>query len=506
MSGKQSLARVPGGRLLLLPGSHLFPIEYLSDLRDATIFMAEDTGLSTSWRHHKQKIVMFLAAMRSHADALRVAGYTVEYHVLDGPTAGLSYEQRLERTIREREVRELVSFEIEDRSFDARVSAVCRAIGVPRRVLPSPMFLTRPGQLAEVLGGGRPRMADFYRWQRRRLGLLVDAKGQPEGGRWSFDTENRRRLPAGLRCPAPLRAPPTSHVHSVKRLVEECFGDHPGTLDQFAWPTTREGTLRWLDAFLEDRLSNFGPYEDAISSRERVLFHSQLSPMLNCGLLTPAEVVQRAVDRRSSVPLASLEGFVRQVIGWREYVRGVDLLYGERQAMANAFENTRRLRPSWWRGGTGVPPLDDLIESAQETGWAHHIQRLMVAGNIMTLAGVAPAEAYRWFMEMFVDSAEWVMGPNVFGMGIASDGGVMVTKPYVCGSNYMLKMSDYPRGAWCDGVDGLYWNFIDRHRDRLKANPRMANIVRSLDRLDSTRRARIESAGMELQERLTADR
>jgi len=492
-----------GKHLLLLPGSHLFPLQWLRPARGVPVFMAEDVGLCTSVRHHQQKIVLFLSAMRSHRDRLRRAGYEVIYHELTEEDA-LSYTERLDRELTRRGVRELITFEIEDRSFDSQIEELCARRRVRRRILPSPMFMTRPEEFRALIGPRRSaRMADFYRWQRLRTGILVEADGSPAGGRWSFDAENRKRLPAAVCIPPAPPARQTRHVLDVSRLVTERFGDHPGSVEGFCWPTTRAGALRWLDHFMEHRLPFFGPYEDAISSRSDVLFHSRLSPLLNCGLLTPREVVDRALARQPAVPLQSLEGFVRQVMGWREFVRGIDLVHGAKQAASNAWGHARRLRPCWWSGSTGVPPLDDLITAARRTGWAHHIQRLMVAGNIMTLCGVLPLDAWRWFMEMFVDSAEWVMGPNVFGMGICSDGGIFATKPYICGSNYLLKMSEYGRGPWCDALDGLYWGFIERNRGSLAQNPRMVQIVSSLTRITPSRRERIMNAGRALQDHLT---
>lgn len=491
--------------LFVLMGSHLFDLPHVEPFRGSPIFMAEDVGLCTVVRHHKQKLVLFLSAMRSQRDALRAAGHEVEYHALEDPDGETPFLDRLTEAINRRQVRTLVHFEVEDRFFDSQLRECADRLSLKRVVVPSPMFLTDEGQRAEMLRGNKPpRMGDFYRAQRLRLGLLLDTDKSPLGGRWSFDEDNRRRLPAAHRPVAASAEPATAHTKTVSALVNRRFGQHPGTTDGFAWPTTREAAMRWLDDFIRVRLGSFGPYEDAISTRDPVLFHSRLTPLLNCGLLTPREVIDCAIARQRDVPLQSLEGFVRQVIGWREFVRGVDQLFGERQASANAWEHTRTLRACWWEGDTGVPPLDDLIAATRATGWAHHIQRLMVAGNIMTLTGVRPDEAHRWFMEMFVDSAEWVMGPNVYGMGICSDGGLFATKPYICGSNYLLKMSDYTRGEWCDGLDGLYWGFVERNRDRLIRNGRMLNTVRSLDRLDPARRDRIMKAGEALRERLTA--
>lgn len=491
-------------RLVVILGSHLFDPVHLKGLEGSRVFMAEDLGLCTEIRHHQQKIVLFLSAMRSYRDVLFKRGFEVEYHELAGPTGELTYEERLWGAVERLGIQELVHFEIEDRPFAARMAAFAESRGLRRRVLDSPMFLTRIREF-EGFQGSRKRlhMADFYRWQRERLSILVGPDGEPAGGRWSFDTENRERLDDLTPIPGDPAHERTAHERDVIRLVEERFSGHPGRAAEFSWPTTHTGARAWLEHFIEHRLKLFGPYEDAISTRTEVAFHSRLTPMLNCGLLTPREVVDRVLGHQDSAPIASLEGFIRQVIGWREFIRCVDATVGEVQHERNAFGHTRRLAPCWWDATTGIPPLDDMIQTAIRRGWTHHILRLMVAGNIMTLTGVVPREALRWFTEMYVDSAHWVMGPNVLGMGICSDGGVFATKPYICGSNYILKMSDYKKGPWCDELDGLYWGFIERHRAALIRNPRMATVVRSLDRLGAERRERILAAGERARRRLT---
>ena len=296
----------------------------------------------------------------------------------------------------------------------------------------------------------------------------------------------------------------TAHADDVISLVERVFPGHPGKASEFAWPTTRAQARAWLDDFVANRLEQFGPYEDAMTTRSRTLFHSVLSPCLNIGLLTPDEVVSRAMEHAERLPLQSLEGFIRQVIGWREFVRGIYREYGDEQERANFWSHERELTKAWYEGTTGIPPLDDAIRTAQRLGWTHHIPRLMVLGNLMTLCEIRPQSAHRWFMEMFVDSSEWVMGPNVYGMGLFSDGGIFATKPYICGSNYLVKMSDYGKGPWCDVIDGLYWRFIDKHREFFAGNPRLALMPRALDRLDPQRRTRIFEAAAYFLETHTA--
>ena len=346
-------------------------------------------------------------------------------------------------------------------------------------------------------GKSRLLMADFYKQQRRRLKVLVDDEGEPAGGRWSFDADNRKKLPRDVEPPSLPSVERTDRVEEVIDIVRREFADHPGDASDFGWPTTRSEAEAWLEDFIDQRLREFGPYEDAMSTRSASVFHSLLSPCLNLGLLTPGDVIERVVARGEDIPLQSLEGFVRQVIGWREFVRGVYREFSERQEDSNFWSHERGLTEAWYEGTTGIVPLDDTIRTVQRLGWAHHIPRLMVLGNLMTLCEIKPAMAHRWFMEMFVDSSEWVMGPNVYGMGLFSDGGVFATKPYLCGSNYLLKMSDYGKGPWCDIVDGLYWRFIDKHREFFSGNPRLAVMPRTLDRLKDERRETIFAAAEE---------
>ena len=465
--------------------------------------MAEDLGLCTYVRHHQQKIVLFLAAMRAYADELRAAGYDVRYVKLD-PGDTRRFEDKLLDELQAEGDTDCVHFEIEDRAMETRLADFAAQHALERIELRSPMFCCgREDFAAFARSGSRLVMGDFYRMQRRRLGILIDDDGQPAGGRWSFDTDNRRKLPRKVVPPGIPWIEPAGHVPDVVALVGRTFADHPGKAREFSWPTTRAEARAWLDDFIAHRLELFGPYEDAMTTRSSTVFHSVLSPYLNMGLLTPSEVIDRVLSAGDSIPLQSLEGFVRQVIGWREFVRGVYREYGERQEKANFWKHEREMTSAWRDGTTGIPPLDDAILTAERYGWTHHIPRLMVLANLMTLCEIRPRSAHRWFMEMFVDSSEWVMGPNVYGMGLFSDGGVVATKPYICGSNYLTKMSDYGKGPWCDIVDGLYWRFINRHRSYFAGNPRLALMPRGLDRLDAARRTRIFNAAEDFLERVT---
>jgi len=455
------------------------------------VLMVEDLGLATRVRHHRQKIVLFFSAMRHFAAQLG-----------ERPVTYVEFEQRqslfeiLERECEADGIKCLETYTPADRFMRDKLSEFANGLDLGLRLLPNPMFLTPP-DFWQSYESDRKRlvMGDFYSQQRQRMNLLVDDKGEPVGGKWSFDEENRRALPKTLSVPEIWPPAPDPVTQTVIQLVDQQFAAHPGRTTEFAYPVTHQEAKDWLSDFLETRLDLFGPYEDAIPQRSRTVFHSVLSPMLNCGLLTPEQVVEAAMARHSqrAVPLASLEGFLRQVVGWREFIYGISHRYPapNKTAETNFFGHQRKLGPAWWAGETGLPPLDQAIERALRYGWCHHIERLMVLGSAMLMCETEPNDAYRWFMELFVDSADWVMGPNVLGMSQFADGGQLATKPYLSGSSYLLKMGDYAKGDWCEVWDGLYWRFLDRHREKLAKNPRMAMMVRGTVKLDPDRKKRI---------------
>ncbi|MCS5698119.1 cryptochrome/photolyase family protein [Cyanobium sp. FGCU-52] len=477
------------------------------------VLMIEDLGVATTWRYHRLRLLHTFVAMRSFRDALIERGLDVRYFELPA-SEGVTFWQRLASELEnapEPRGRELRVAEVAVRSFEARLQTLCAERGVRLTVLPSPAFLESVAESRSWFEGRRrPFMKTFYERQRRRLGLLLEADGSPIGGRWSFDADNRKRLPKGYVEP-PLPAVAASpHEPVVRELIDAHFADHPGELGPLWIPFDHAGADAWLQRFLAERLDGFGPYEDALTPHHDTLNHSLLSPLLNCGLLTPAAViaatfahVQSRQEAGAPVPIASLEGFVRQLIGWREFVRGIDRVHGERQAAANFWNHQRRLAPCWDDASTGLPPLDAAIRRVNRLGYNHHIERLMVLSTLMLLCEIHPHEVHRWFMERYLDSYEWVMGPNVFGMGQMSDGGIFATKPYLCGSNYILKMGDYKRGPWCEIWDGLYWRFIDRHLSFFQANPRLSMMAKLRERMEPERRERLAAAAEAFLARVT---
>ena len=363
-------------------------------------------------------------------------------------------------------------------------------------ILQSPMFMFSRSYFDEYQGGKKNLLLEnFYRKTRKELNILMD-DGKPIGGQWNYDELNRKKIPKGLEIPE-SKIYESEHLRHVNELIDNEFADSPGATSEKFWiPFKRKDALKYLDDFFKVKFELFGPYEDAIYENHNFLFHSAISPLLNIGLLTPGEVIEKAIifSTKNNTSLNSVEGFVRQIMGWREFIRGVYHTRGHKQIGQNFFKNERKLTKDWYDGTTGIDPLDNAIKLALEYGYTHHINRLMVISNIMNLSGIHPDEIYRWFMEMFVDSSEWVMVPNVYGMGTYADGGVFSTKPYICGSSYIMKMSNFKKGPWCDIVDGLYWSFIKNNLDYFKTNPRLAVMPRALERLKPERTELIFSA------------
>lgn len=484
--------------ILLIMGNQLFPLKYLPPKERVTVFMVEDPELCTYFRFHKHKIILFLAAMRSYADQLRNSGYVVHYIQIDDEAARQSsFDLKLGQYMHSHPNSDLMRFEIEDKFMEDRLNQLINDSKRKQTIITSPMFLTTRDEFKAYLQRSKkPFMKTFYEQRRKELRILVGGDGKPVGGKWSFDEENRARLSDGVVVPSLPKIRHNQHVKDVSAIVEKMFPNHPGVSSDFWLPVTMDQAHAWLDDFLNTRLENFGRYEDAITPDHFSVFHSVLSPVMNLGLLTPDEIVRRTLDYASShdIPLNSLEGFIRQVIGWREFIRGIYQNFSEHEDRSNFFKHTGKLNSCWYQAETGLPPLDDALRKSLKFGWAHHIERLMVISNVMLLSQVDPREVYRWFMEMYVDSSDWVMGPNVYGMGQFSDGGVFATKPYVSGSNYILKMSHYKKGSWCEIWDGLYWKFVSEKFQFLEKNPRLSMMVAMWDKKSPAQKKSLISA------------
>ena len=336
------------------------------------------------------------------------------------------------------------------------------------------------------------RHAHFYKEQRIQHNILVTDDEQPIGQQWSFDADNRKKYPRGKQPPKVELPALNGFYEEARNYVEEYFNQNPGTLSQFPiFPIDHNGAQKWLEAFLTERLEEFGPYEDAIVSEEPFLNHSVLSPMINVGLITPNTVVDRCVQAfdDEEAPIQSVEGFIRQVIGWREFVRGIYIAKGRYERTRNFWSFNRKMPDAFYDGTTGIEPVDNTIKKVLATGYCHHIERLMILGNFMLLCEIDPDDVYRWFMELFVDAFDWVMVPNVYGMSQFADGGIMSTKPYISGSNYVMKMSNYKKGEWQNIWDALFWRFMHVHRDFLSKNPRLKMLITVFDKRDKDERS-----------------
>ena len=348
----------------------------------------------------------------------------------------------------------------------------------------------------------------YYRWLRKKYNLLME-DNMPLGGKWNFDKENQKSISKLKEAPKPRQNLKSDEITiSVMVEVENCFPNSPGNLENFNWAVTHTEARKQLKNFLVNYFKSFGDFQDAIDKENTTLFHSLLSPYINSGLLDPMECIVDAIShfkkKECRIPINALEGFVRQILGWREFIRGVYWQNMPQYKEMNFWSHSNSLNENWYSGETGIPLLDDAIRESANTGYTHHINRLMIISNLMNLSNIKPNEIYKWFMEMYVDSADWVMVPNVYGMGTYADGGMCSTKPYICGSSYMLRMSNYKKGEWCDAVDGLYWRFIETNRMFFAKNPRLGLMLKSLDRMNEDRKSKIYKAADAFIEQNTA--
>ena len=444
---------------------------------------------------HQQKILLHRASMKYFADKLIDHDKKVEYwdyaarNILDDVFASLQTQK----------INTVHIYEVVDETLMKRLTHAAQKYSVAIEWHLTPMFLNTKEQ-NEAYRSQKKRwfMADFYKFQRRRLKVLIDENDEPVGGSWSFDEENRKKLPKKMVSELPsIKRQDTENLAIEKKYIEAAtsyvnqnFSRHPGSITSVIYPISQAGAEKWFEQFLQERFADFGPYEDAIVEDQNWLYHSILTPMMNVGLLTPMYVVTAAIEYSEThdIPINSLEGFVRQIIGWREFMRATYQDLGTQMRNGNHWQHKRKIPVSFYDGTTGIDPVDDAIKRINQYGYCHHIERLMVLGGIMFLCEFDPREIYRWFMEMFVDSYDWVMVTNVFAMSQHSCGGLITTKPYFSGSNYVRKMSHYPKGDWCDTWDGLYWNFIIKHTPALKKNPRWAMMCRLAEKMDESKR------------------
>ncbi|MBL6818964.1 MAG: cryptochrome/photolyase family protein [Gammaproteobacteria bacterium] len=474
--------------LHLILGNQLFPISNMRDTVNAKkIFMKEDYELCTYQKHHKHKITLFLSSMRSYKDYLEKHNYKVDYQYFNSDKTH-TYLDSLRSYIKEKNIKTMSMWQIEDKWFENIIKKISVDL-TDLIILKSPMFITTKDEFLKMCpetNKPKYKMTNFYINQRKKLDILMD-NGKPVGGKWTYDSDNRKKISQKILPPAIKQFKETKHTRDIKAIVSKYFDTHYGNIDDFNYPTTRKEALENLDDFLVNKFKYFGDYEDSVDQRSHLWFHSNLSSSLNLGLITPIDIINK-INNIKGIPINSYEGFIRQIIGWREFMRGLYQLESKTIEKGNFFKHERKLCDSWYEGKTGIDPLDYSIKSTIKHAYSHHIERLMIQVNLMNLCEIEPKSAYNWFMELYIDSSDWVMTPNVYSMGLFADGGIMATKPYICGSNYILKMMNFKKGNWCDIFDGLYWRFIDKNRAFFKTNPRLNMMVNLFDKMKRDRK------------------
>ncbi len=436
---------------------------------DVPLYLVEDPRFFSDFAFHKHKLILHRSSMKAYAAAFEKKGHTVHY--VDHTHAATLFE-----ILAKKKIKELHYYEIVDQILEKQLHKQAKKYDVTLVEYETPYFLTSKQWIKNYFANKTHfAFTPFYIEQRKRLNVLVH-QGKPSGGKWSFDPENRKKMPATVSIPPLKKIKHTASVIEAIEYVEKNFPKNPGQGSEFWLPTTHKESMAWLDDFLDKRFFKFGDYEDAIVADESVLFHSVLSPLLNCGLLTPHVVLEKTLNylENNKISLNNSEGFIRQLIGWREFVRAVYQVAGPTQRTTNFWQHKKKLPRSFWNATTGIFPLDTIIERVIATSYAHHIERLMILGNFMLLCQINPDEVYSWFMEFFIDAYDWVMVPNVYGMSQYADGGLMTTKPYISSSNYILNMSNFKKEPWCEVWDALYWHFIATQQPFIAKNPRLS--------------------------------
>ncbi|MFT4548052.1 MAG: deoxyribodipyrimidine photolyase-related protein [Verrucomicrobiales bacterium] len=480
---------------LIFPHQLFDPHPALS--KDRPVYFVEDSLIFGNdpyirLKFHQQKVVLHRASMKTFAAELQRRGYQVHYiDFKKGKTTSDHFKAKKFGTLH---YCETTDFLLEKRLHQT---------GKKIEKYATPMFLSPRDWLAEQFPEGKkPFMARFYERQRKRMGILLNKDGSPVGGQWSLDEDNRKPMPkrGGLDVPPDPGSRATDFTKEAIAYVEKNFPDHYGRAADFNYPVSHASAETWFENFLEQRFQLFGDYEDAIAANQRVLFHSIITPMLNIGLLTPQKVIDRTLEfaAKNNTPLNCVEGFVRQIIGWREFMRGIYEHIGVESRNGNfwGFED-KPIPEAFYTASTGIEPIDNVIQRTLDHAYCHHIERLMLLGNFMLLCNFHPRRVYDWFMELFIDAYDWVMVPNVHGMSQFGDGGMFTTKPYISGSNYVRKMSDYKKGGWCDTWDGLFWMFIKDHEEFFRSQHRLGMMARQLDKMSAekldTHRSNAES-------------
>ena len=474
----------------------VFPHQLFKDItllkQSSKVYLIEEYLFFNQYKFHKQKLVLHRASMKYYESYLRENGIKVSY------IEAVSEQNDIRILLNELKTATIQYYDVCDNWLEKRIRKTCKDNELQIIEHSTPLFINTKQELESYFGvKNKYFQTDFYIQQRKKLNLLIDENGKPHGGKWSFDAENRLKYPKDKVAPE-IEFPAINKFYKEAiEYVEKYYSNNYGNISQkFIYPTTHQQSEQWLQQFLELRFKEFGEYEDAIVNNESTLNHSVLTPMLNIGLILPLQIVNAAISYadQNNISLNSLEGFIRQIIGWREFIRGVYLYKGSIEKTANFWKFKTLIPTAFYNARTGIEPIDTTIKKLLETGYNHHIERLMIMGNFMLLCEFNPDKVYQWFMEMYIDAYDWVMVPNVYGMSQFADGGLMATKPYISGSSYVLKMSNYKKGNWCEIWDALFWHFMNKHRNFFLSNPRLGMLIKTYDKMSAEKKEMLNSA------------
>jgi len=460
------------------------------------VYLLEETLYFRQFAFHKQKIAFHRATMKWYATFLQSKNVEVIYIDSENP---LSDVQKMVADLKSKNAKTIHYIDPTDNWLEQRLASAAAKTNIEIIQYSSPLFLNSKEELAVFFKKEKKKFfqTEFYIQERKKRKILVDDKNEPAGGTWSYDSDNRKKYPRKKEPPHISYTETNEFYEEAKTYVQTHFNNNLGLLTKYnLYPGDHAAAKKWLTDFLTTRFQEFGHYEDAIVKEESILHHGMLTPMLNVGLITPQAIIDAVLEyaEQENIPLNSTEGFIRQIIGWREFMRGFYECKGSVSRTKNYWNFNRKIPKSFYNGTTGIDPVDSTIKKVLERGYCHHIERLMVLGNFMLLCEFDPDEVYKWFMELFIDSYDWVMVPNVYAMSQFADGGLMATKPYIAGSNYIMKMSNYEKGPWQEIWDALFWRFMHVHRGFFQQNPRIGMLLGNFDKMDNEKQKALLNA------------
>ncbi len=460
-------------------------------LNNKKTYLIEEHLFFKQFNFHKQKLVFHRSSMKNYENYLLSKGIDIAY------IETKNQESDIRIFLDKINVTEINIYHPEDNWLEKRIKKSCKKNNIKINIEENPLFLTAHDDLLPFFNPEKKKLfqTSFYKSQRKKMKILIDNDQNPVGGKWTYDDMNRHKFPKNKKTPTlDYSKLQSENYRDSVNYVQKNFTENFGIINDIQlYPTDFKSSRLWFNDFLKTRFDEFGIYEDAVLIGESIINHSVLSPLINSGLLNPKYVVKNSLEfyKKNKIPINSTEGFIRQIIGWREFIRGVYVSKGSEERTKNYWNFNRKIPKSFYDGNTGIDPIDDTIKKVEKSAYGNHIERLMILGNFMVLCEFDPNEVYKWFMEVFIDSYDWVMVPNVYGMSQFADGGLMSTKPYISSSNYIIKMSDYKKGEWSDIWDGLFWSFMDKQRDFFKKNPRMRMLISSFDKMDSLKKEKL---------------